>query len=60
MPQNYPKSISREPLVVESWLTTQNDHKAYFIIGFLRYVYPSDKFPENTFFFGGPYNDKIA
>ena len=25
--QNCPKSISREPLVIESWLIHENDHK---------------------------------
>ena len=28
-----PKLISREPFVVESWLTHQNDHETYFTMG---------------------------
>ena len=50
--RNCPKTISREPLIVESWLTPQNDHQNEFTIGVLRYVYPSDnrKCPKNVFF----------
>ena len=61
--QNCPKSISRKPLVVESWLTPQNDRKTWFTIGVLRHVYFSDnrKSPKNTIFcFLGPFNDKVA
>ena len=61
--QNYQKSISREPLVVESCLTTQNKSKTWFTTGGLRYVYPLDnrKFPKNIIFcFWGLFNDKIA
>ena len=59
----FPKSISREPLVVESWLTPQNDRNTWFTIGVLRHVYFSDnqKSPKNTiFWFLEPYNDKVA
>ena len=51
-PYNYLKSISREPLVVESWLIHQNDRKTSFTMDVLRHVYPSDsrKCPQNTFF----------
>ena len=50
-----PKSIPREPLVVESWLTALHDSKIWFTMGVLRYVYPSDnrKYPKNNFFFLG-------
>ena len=41
-PQNCPKSISREPLVVESCLTTQNDWKTWFTTGIFRYTHPSN------------------
>ena len=34
-PQNFPKSISRKPFVVESWLPPQNDRKIYFTMGAL-------------------------
>ena len=51
-PQNCPKSISHEPLVVESWLTPQNDWKTWFTIGILKYVYLSGsrKCPKKSFF----------
>lgn len=42
-PQNSPKLISREPLVVEDWLTYQNHCMIWFTISGLRYVYTSDK-----------------
>ena len=59
-PQNYPKSISREPLFLKSLLTSQNDCKTWFTMSIFRYVYPSDnrKCPNYTFFFcfWEPYN----
>ena len=50
--QNFPNSISREQLVVESCLTPLNDHKTWFTMIGLRHVYPSDnrKFLKNTIF----------
>ena len=50
--QNCPKSIFHEVLVIESWLTPQNDRKTWFTMGALRYVYPSEnrKCPKKTFF----------
>ena len=62
-PPNCPKFISRKPFVVESWLTLQNDHKDYFTMGVVRFVYPSEKHecPEKTIFcFLGTYNKGIA
>ena len=57
-PWNCPKKLSRKLLIVESWLTLQNDCKAWFIMGVLRYVYFSDscKCPNKTSFlvFWGP------
>ena len=52
-PQNCPKSISRELLVVESWLTPQNDRKTWFTMGSLRYEYLSDywKCPKDCMIF---------
>ena len=50
-PKNCPKSISRKPLIVESWLTLQNDRKNGFTLGVQRYAYyPSDNqmCPKNT------------
>ena len=41
-PPNYTKSVSHEPDVVESQLTTQKKRKTQVIGGVLRYVYPSD------------------
>ena len=61
--QNSQKSISREPLAVESWLTPQNDCKTWLTIDVLRHVYFSDnrKSPKNTiFYFLGPFIDKVA
>ena len=51
--QNCPKYISREPLVLESWLTSQNNCNTGFTMGGLRYVYPSDKWKctKNTIFY---------
>ena len=45
--------ISREPFVVEKWLTPQNDGKTYFTVGVLEYAYPCDnwKCPKSIFFF---------
>ena len=37
------KSVSHEPLVVERWLTPQNDRKTRFTIGVVIHIYPSDK-----------------
>ena len=41
-PQNCNKSISREQLVVQSCLTTQNDWKTWFTTGVFRYTHPSN------------------
>ena len=38
-PQNWPKSMFCDPLVVESWLTPQNDYKTWFTMGLFRYIY---------------------
>ena len=52
-------SVSREPPVVQSRLTPQNEHKNGFTTDFLRYVYSSDNrnCPRNVFlcFFGALY-----
>ena len=50
-PKNYPKSVSHEPDVVESQLTTQKKRKTQVNGGVLRYVYPFDnwKGPKNAF-----------
>ena len=62
-PQNCSKSISRELLVLRSWLTSQNNRKTWFAIGVLRYVHPSEnrRCHKNTsfFFFFGSYKDEI-
>ena len=44
--------VSRDPPVVLSWLTPQNDRKNAFTMDVVRYVYPSDnrKCPKSTFF----------
>ena len=57
----YPKSIPREPLVVESWLTAYMTARFDLLMGVLRYVYLSDnrKYPKNTIFFFGPYMMKF-
>ena len=62
-PQNSPKSICCESLVVESWLIPQNDQKTWFTMGVLKYVFPSDNwmFTKNIFlWFLGPYNDEVV
>ena len=43
-PQNCPNSISHKPLVIESWLTPQNDGKTWITTSVLKYLYPSDYF----------------
>ena len=55
-PQNCSKSISRELLVLRSWLTSQNNRKTWFAIGVLRYVHPSENrrcLKNTSFFFWG-------
>ena len=62
-PPNCPKSTSCKPLVIQSWLTPQNDCKTWFNMGVLRYAYPSDngKRSKNTIFcFLVPHNDEVV
>ena len=58
----YPKSIPREPLVVESWLTAYMTARFDLLMGVLRYVYLSDnrKYPKNTIYFFRALYDEIS
>ena len=63
-PPKCPKSIFREPLIVESCFTRQNDcSKFWFTIGVLRYLYLSDNWKcrkNTTFCLLGPCNNKFV